>query len=28
MEEELGIVIVDRKRKVFGLTQEGMQILK
>ncbi|BAK82549.1 LysR family transcriptional regulator [Komagataeibacter medellinensis] len=28
MEEELGVVIVDRKQKVFGLTPEGTQILK
>ena len=28
MEEELGVVIADRKRKVFGLTAEGVQMLR
>ena len=28
MKEELGVVIVDRKRKVFGLTPKGVQILR
>ncbi|PYD74879.1 LysR family transcriptional regulator [Novacetimonas pomaceti] len=28
LEDELGIVIVDRKKKVFGLTPEGARVLK
>ncbi|MFP2873941.1 LysR family transcriptional regulator [Acetobacter tropicalis] len=28
LEEELGVVIIDRKKKVFGFTEEGIRILK
>ncbi|GBQ22623.1 LysR family transcriptional regulator [Gluconacetobacter sacchari DSM 12717] len=28
LEEELGVVIVDRRKKVFGLTAEGVRVLK
>ncbi|WP_029605876.1 LysR family transcriptional regulator [Kozakia baliensis] len=28
LEDELGIVIIDRKKKVFGLTHEGTRVMK